>query len=1059
MTIRYGSVCSGIEAATVAWHPLGWEPAWFSEIEAFPKEVLRHHYPHVPDLGDMTRIATAIRGGTVEAPDVLVGGTPCFTEDTVVLTKRGLLPINEVVPGDWAWTHQNRWRRVVASMSRLADTIVLKGQGHHGLETTMEHPFLAREKKSRTTRKNGKPIRKTWVEPPEWVDAYAMSGSFWATPSHINKIQMPKFKLRSSEGRNLPNGFDEDFFWFLGAWVGDGWLRTDQRSNRPKGQINGHVLLCGNKKDREFLEGKIAKTGLSASVANERTTVRFQISSKPLCRWIERHFGRYADGKKIPAWMFGAPEKIRNAFLDGYMFADGGRYTQPKGGGKLYRSASINRHLVVGLKMLYATLGRASTVVRCSPKRDLKIEGRKVKERPFYQLSVYDKSRSAFFADGFLWGKVRRVCKGRKKIRVYNIEVADDNSYVADGYVVHNCQAFSVAGLRRSLDDERGNLSLEYVRIADAIDDVRSVRGEQPVTTLWENVPGVLNTKDNAFGCLLGALAGEDVPMEPPGGRWKNAGCVFGPKRSICWRVLDAQFFGLAQRRRRVFVVSSAREGFRPQEILFEFEGGRGDTAPGREEGQGAAGPAQGGAGAGGANTYDLRGHGDGDTINALVGDHANRPTDYTPVVTHEPEPPRDTASTLTARYPGASHQWAPHNEADNLIPMKSVLPFDTTQVTSKYNYSHPKEGDPCHPLAAGAHPPAVAMGSETGQVAVDVRNGTLGDTSQTVQSGGASPSENTIPHVISLQDVGARDKAQNGRGWNDDGVSYTVDAAATQGVAFGADLSQKAEGIGFKEEQAPCVAPGTHPGHGTHAIVPMSGETGACMAFSSKDDGRDASEEVSPTLRAGAHDGSHANSGAPPAVVTEMEPLAFKAGQGPKARSLGIGENVSPTLTSEDSGNTRTPTVAFQACGARADPGVSCSEERAYTLPANPMSDRGQAVAFKSSHYTRGKDGAPSEVCPPPTKEADKGDQDPLVLAGDEPPARRVYQVRRLTARECERLQGFPDDYTRIPWRKKGAEDCPDGPRYKSLGNSMAVTVMAWIGRRIDAHLKGGTA
>jgi DNA (cytosine-5)-methyltransferase 1 len=57
---------------------------------------------------------------------------------------------------------------------------------------------------------------------------------------------------------------------------------------------------------------------------------------------------------------------------------------------------------------------------------------------------------------------------------------------------------------------------------------------------------------------------------------------------------------------------------------------------------------------------------------------------------------------------------------------------------------------------------------------------------------------------------------------------------------------------------------------------------------------------------------------------------------------------------------------------------------------------------------------------------------------------------VRRLTPVECERLQGFPDDYTRIPWRGKPAEECPDGPRYKALGNSMAVPVMRWIGRRL---------
>ena len=67
-------------------------------------------------------------------------------------------------------------------------------------------------------------------------------------------------------------------------------------------------------------------------------------------------------------------------------------------------------------------------------------------------------------------------------------------------------------------------------------------------------------------------------------------------------------------------------------------------------------------------------------------------------------------------------------------------------------------------------------------------------------------------------------------------------------------------------------------------------------------------------------------------------------------------------------------------------------------------------------------------------------------------PAVAQAMTVRRLTPRECERLQGFPDDYTLIPWRKKQAEDCPDGPRYKALGNSMAVNCMAWIGERIAA-------
>lgn len=158
------------------------------------------------------------------------------------------------------------------------------------------------------------------------------------------------------------------------------------------------------------------------------------------------------------------------------------------------------------------------------------------------------------------------------------------------------CQAFSVAGNRKSLDDARGNLSLTFCEIADAIDAVRYVRNAEPAIIFWENVPGVLNTPDNAFGCFLGKLAGEHCELQPPGGRWTDAGVVHGPQRTISWRVLDAQYFGLAQRRRRVFVVASAREGFNPSEVLFEFDSLRRDTSPSRQAGQGITADAESGA-------------------------------------------------------------------------------------------------------------------------------------------------------------------------------------------------------------------------------------------------------------------------------------------------------------------------------------------------------------------------------------------------------------------------------------------------------------------------------
>lgn len=145
------------------------------------------------------------------------------------------------------------------------------------------------------------------------------------------------------------------------------------------------------------------------------------------------------------------------------------------------------------------------------------------------------------------------------------------------------CQAFSFAGFRGSLDDARGRLTLSFVDIANAIDASRFVRRLRPAVIVWENVPGCLATRDNAFGCFVGALAGEPEPIKPTGRKWPNAGCVFGPQRIVAWRVLDAEFFGLPQRRARVFVIASAIGGPDPVEILFERARDDRDSTAGRQ--------------------------------------------------------------------------------------------------------------------------------------------------------------------------------------------------------------------------------------------------------------------------------------------------------------------------------------------------------------------------------------------------------------------------------------------------------------------------------------------
>ena len=150
------------------------------------------------------------------------------------------------------------------------------------------------------------------------------------------------------------------------------------------------------------------------------------------------------------------------------------------------------------------------------------------------------------------------------------------------------CQAFSIAGLRNSLNDERGNLTLVFVRILNAINTIRRRFGLPDAVVLWENVPGVLSTRDNAFGCFLAALLGETRELVPTGSRWTGAGIVRSDECEIAWRILDAKYFGVPQRRRRVFLVAGSRNR-RVAQILFEQPSESGNLKQGRKKGKESA--------------------------------------------------------------------------------------------------------------------------------------------------------------------------------------------------------------------------------------------------------------------------------------------------------------------------------------------------------------------------------------------------------------------------------------------------------------------------------------
>jgi DNA (cytosine-5)-methyltransferase 1 len=314
------------------------------------------------------------------------------------------------------------------------------------------------------------------------------------------------------------------------------------------------------------------------------------------------------------------------------------------------------------------------------------------------------------------------------------------------------CQAFSVAGLRKSLDDSRGNLTLVYVQLWNRINEIRRSRGRSPAIALWENVPGVLSTKDNAFGCFVGGLLGCDDAPETQDGKWPKAGFLCSETVRVGWRILDAQYFGVAQRRRRVFVAAVPSELIGrlgdqscPSEILSIRESLLGNPPTRGAKGKGFAGDAAEGSGENGGGVssraypcidaqIDAK-WGSNQWVDAgcpvfsktLCGKQSRLDTETETLICFHPT--QDTISNDQ----GVSHAIRTGSPSGQSTSAVAIIPFDTTQMTSKLNRSHPKAGDPMHPLAAGADAPDVVAfkesqsGCRTGDVhaTIDSNKGT----------------------------------------------------------------------------------------------------------------------------------------------------------------------------------------------------------------------------------------------------------------------------------------------------------------------------------------------
>jgi DNA (cytosine-5)-methyltransferase 1 len=263
------------------------------------------------------------------------------------------------------------------------------------------------------------------------------------------------------------------------------------------------------------------------------------------------------------------------------------------------------------------------------------------------------------------------------------------------------CQSFSVAGLRKGLADPRGNLMLTYLAIA---------RRYQPRWLVWENVPGVLSSNGGRdFAAFIRGL--EECGYH------------------AAWRVLDAQYVrvdgfarAVPQRRRRVFVVGYLGDWRRAAAVLLEPEGMLGDSPPRRQSGEGIAPTISARPTGGGGLGTDF------DCDGGLIVDDAARcvTAGYAQRMDWETENfvgTRSVAATLTRGAESSGKGgYAGRRQEDDI----NLVAFDTTQITSAANYSRPQPGDPCHPLAAGAHAPAVAFQSSQSGVRLDDVHATL---------------------------------------------------------------------------------------------------------------------------------------------------------------------------------------------------------------------------------------------------------------------------------------------------------------------------------------------
>lgn len=566
-----GGSSQGIEYAGVPiWYAANHSAYALGLHERYFRDVLRRpdveHF--VADLVDEDA-KSYIRPEDLPRADFCWASPSCFPAGTLILVKRGLVPIEDVTTSDEAWTHMQRWRPVSATMQRTSDTVILSGEGHRRLEVTPNHGIWARSH-IRTHERGPDPLLPHDCPmcgepcPPSGrgaglsrrfctklcgqryrdlrngralsgafrVEASAMAGLRWATPTRICGVELPAFP-------------PEIGWWWLGRWLGDGWYS------------NGEVIICAGKHEAATVAGRLGHGWRQRETA---TTINFILnaadhwSSSALGSWLVEQFGKGAINKTIPAWLLALPLCDQRQFLEGYVSADGHRFR-----GTTVRTSSVSKALTLGVRLIAANLG-FSAGLQFSPKRGPhSISGRAVKTNESWSAQWVESPtyrQSAISEDDRLWSKVGEVKPGRTMVDVFNITVDEDHTYVADGIVVYNCTNHSSANATKAYAEQKSLFDMvdpEYdERVthsersrATAVCVLRYVARHMPRVVAVENVIEFAN-----WGERIGSTNKGDGSTFR---WWLGEFAKLGYHHRTLW--LNSMFFGAPQSRDRMYVV------------------------------------------------------------------------------------------------------------------------------------------------------------------------------------------------------------------------------------------------------------------------------------------------------------------------------------------------------------------------------------------------------------------------------------------------------------------------------------------------------------------------